>query len=428
MPRIVSTPGIVRGVAACALALLGCRPSTPTVRADPVDATPDVAPPAPPKAGVRERWALVKGRVVDLDAPATTHTLSTSVVVEAWHGDRGYVVDKGELLTAYDLPSGKASWSAHVPHVCRTLVAGARWVYCVDEAKVTAFATKDGAVSAVPKPTPAWAAVVETPMRTLLFGAAIVAAFDPALAPSATTPLTSVGYTPRPFATTKGPCFADRSAGIRVTCLDEAGTLRHVTSFPLTPKAGASFPLDTVHRTDPNGPVWLMHSATFGPVGPAILLELPAAGVAPTKALEVVEQALAPALREDGGLEGLVVRRGKTIALLDDKGATRWVAKVDPFGETGHAVVVGDTVVVAVHSPIASGCALIGLHRTTGALLYQADVLQLPIAHSAYLNDVELEIRGKLVRLSGHEAGIRYEQLFDAATGKRLYAEAQLRW
>lgn len=412
------------------LALVGCRTPTPTVRADPIDAGPEVAPAPPPtKGSTRERWALVMGWVVDLDAPATTRVLEKAVLAEAWRGDRGYVLAKSEELTAYDLPSGKALFRAHVPHACRTLVAGERWVYCVGEAKVTAFAAKDGTPRALPGPTPTWASVVETKTHTLLFGASKIAAYDAALAVAGTTPVVGVSYAPQPFLTAHGPCFSDRLGGMRLVCADDAGALRHVTAWPPTAAAaGASFPVDTAHRTTPSGPTWVLQSATFGPPKPALLAELPASGAPPTKVLEVVEHALAPAVREDGGLEGLVVRRGKTLALLDDKGATKWTAKVAPFGEAGRAVVVGDTLVLAVHSPIASGCALLGLHRTTGAVLYQADVLELPIAHSAYLNDVDLEIRGKLVRLSGREAGIRYEQLFDAATGKRLFAEARLRW
>lgn len=418
-----------RGAVLSLFALLGCRSPTPLVRADPVDAGPEAtAPPTPTKLSTRDRWALVAGRVVDLDAPVATHELGKHVKGEAVRGDRGYVVGADDVLRAYDLPSGKVLWSVTPPHACRSLVAGPRWLHCVDEAKVTAYSPKDGAATPLPGALPPWAAVFETRARTLVFGATKLSVYDATLSPLTSTSL-SASYPPRPFATPAGPCFADRGVGFGVTCFDEAGVLRHATSFPPTPaKAGASFPLDSVHRTDPTGPTWTLHASTFGPIGPAVLVQVPASGAAPFEVMRVVEHALAPALREDGALEGLVVRRGKTLALLDEKGATRWTAKIDPYGETGHAVVVGDTLVLAIHSPISSGCSVVGLHRTTGAVLYQADVLQLPIAHSAYLNDVDLEVRGKTVRLSGHEAGIRYEQLFDVATGKRLFAEARLRW
>lgn len=413
---------------AVALLLPACRGSgTSEVRADPVDAAKVVdAPVTPPPSGSLDRFVLVAGQVVDLEKQTKTHELTKAPKAEAWKGTRGYVVGKDDVLRAYDLTTGATAWSATPAHPCYHLVAGERYAYCVHDTQITAFVAKDGSATPLPGTTKVGTAqLVETQDRTLVFTYAGVRRYDATLTALAATPVKFATLYPEPYATKLGPCLAHHRSpgGLDVACFTPTGDLRFQDVFP-TAKPGDP---TTWFQVSHHGR-FVLATSLWGAVKRSVLVEVPTKGGPPVEAARLEESAIAPVVRADGSLEGLLTTRGKTIALVDPKGVARWTTPFSGFGETGRAALVGNTVVLAIFHTASSGCQLYGHDLATGKLLWAGDVLQLPIAHSAYSNDVDLEVRGDLVRLSGHEAGIRYEQLFEAATGKRVFAEAKMRW
>ncbi len=401
--------------------LAGCRGAT--AEAAPVPPNEQKTAPkvvdAGPETPKLERFALVSGHLVDLELRTTTELEKAVPLAEASRGDRGYVVGKDEVLRAYDLPKRTLVWKAKPSHRCQ-LIAGARFAYCVDEGSVTAFAAKDGAPTSIPTAKHQRPALLETATSLLVFTETKLFVHDPAtLAVTTTRSWTAPSLFPPPFATREGPCAASHgSVGLFVECVTDAAVTRWSHAFPTAKPGSASSWFDvTVH----DGHV--LAAGSFGKPKRSLVARLDG-----TLAAGVDEQVLAPVVVK-GNLDGLVVRAPKGIALTDPAGKARWVTPIATYGESGRALVVGETLVLAIFHTGSSGCQLVGFERATGKLVWTGDVLQLPIAHSAYSNDVHLTLRdGGVVRLSGHEAGVRYEQLFDATTGKRLFAEARMRW
>jgi hypothetical protein len=77
---------------------------------------------------------------------------------------------------------------------------------------------------------------------------------------------------------------------------------------------------------------------------------------------------------------------------------------------------------------LASGSRLFAVDFKTGAPRWSADVEQLNVSHSKYLNDVTLSLSGARVTMRGLESGGCYEQTFDAATGRRLTSRKWGKW
>jgi hypothetical protein len=118
----------------------------------------------------------------------------------------------------------------------------------------------------------------------------------------------------------------------------------------------------------------------------------------------------------------LDMMRGR-LRLFDEKQRRVWdrpFAGAERRPNTGAAVTVGDVVLVALYSRIASGSSLLAYDRASGAPRWVADVEQLGVPHSQYLNDVTLEVRGGRAILRGYEMGGCYLQIFDVSTGRRL--------
>jgi hypothetical protein len=414
----------------------GCRGGSSQVvaRRDPADLA-DAAPrdvdaaPKTPDAPTPDRYALVVGNVVDLETKTTTHALATKPKAEAVRGDRGYLVGADDVLRAHDLGSGLLLWKQKPTHDCRVLVAGARFVYCANDESVTAFAIKDGAPTALPKATTASSGTmrpIEAKGYLIVLSSHEVRIFDGAtLSPTSTRPWSASSLYPAPHDTPNGPCFASHGAELTLTCFDGAGATRFAKTYP-TRKPGETSSWFLVS----NHAGWVLAANSWGKPERSVLVDADGAEVARIER-NVVAQVVraAPKLAPMLAIDGLVVLHPKGLELLELSGASRWTAPLKLYGESGRAVVVGDTIVLAVFHRIATGCQLFGLDRATGKLLWTGDHLQLPIAHSIYSNEVAVEVRpGGLVRLSGDEAGIRYEELFEVGSGKRVFAEAQMRW
>lgn len=77
---------------------------------------------------------------------------------------------------------------------------------------------------------------------------------------------------------------------------------------------------------------------------------------------------------------------------------------------------------------ISSGSDLVCLDQSTGKLIWNADVEQLMIGHSKYSNEVFISKYENLIILAGDEAGGQYLQLFNAKTGKKVFAKLKKEW
>jgi hypothetical protein len=112
----------------------------------------------------------------------------------------------------------------------------------------------------------------------------------------------------------------------------------------------------------------------------------------------------------------------KGLALVETGGKQRWLvpSSATRLGESLHTRVDGDRLVVASFDREVSGARLFALDLRSGALQWTADVEQMNVRHSAYANDVGLEVSDGVVVMRGFEAAGCYVQRFDAATGRRL--------
>jgi hypothetical protein len=126
----------------------------------------------------------------------------------------------------------------------------------------------------------------------------------------------------------------------------------------------------------------------------------------------------------EGALAGLLLVEKNGLAFVSararDLAPTR-VVLGPVFGNSASVVLDGDecTAWIALFHRIATGSALVSVDLCTGALRWTADVQQLNVAHSKYFSDVTVEKRADEIVLTGVEAGGCYEQVFDAATGRR---------
>ena len=82
----------------------------------------------------------------------------------------------------------------------------------------------------------------------------------------------------------------------------------------------------------------------------------------------------------------------------------------------------GEVLYVSLYHGISSGSALFAFNRSTGEMLWQADVKQLNIPHSEYYNTVLLSSFKNRIILEGIEAEGHYVQIFDEKTGERLFS------
>jgi outer membrane protein assembly factor BamB len=85
-------------------------------------------------------------------------------------------------------------------------------------------------------------------------------------------------------------------------------------------------------------------------------------------------------------------------------------------------LMVGEVLYVSFYHGIATGSSLYAFERTTGKLLWQADVKQLLVSHSEYYNTVFLSNWKDYIILEGIEADGHYVQIFNKNTGERLFS------
>ncbi|MDX2359443.1 MAG: hypothetical protein QNK23_01460 [Crocinitomicaceae bacterium] len=95
------------------------------------------------------------------------------------------------------------------------------------------------------------------------------------------------------------------------------------------------------------------------------------------------------------------------------------------LGRNMQVIFDDNKLIVAVFSPIASGCDLVCINLQTGREIWHAEVEQLLVDHSQYLNNVYLDKFDDKIVLVGNEIGGAYVQIFDSATGKNLFTRTR---
>jgi hypothetical protein len=120
--------------------------------------------------------------------------------------------------------------------------------------------------------------------------------------------------------------------------------------------------------------------------------------------------------RNEREIDGLISLK-KGLRYLEPNGTVRWSAPKLRVDDSADALLDGERVFVATYPMISSGASLFALDRKTGALLFTHSPPMPSIAHSAYMNDVELAIVANTLVMRGHEAGVEYASLLDRTTG-----------
>ncbi len=120
----------------------------------------------------------------------------------------------------------------------------------------------------------------------------------------------------------------------------------------------------------------------------------------------------------------------KNILTLYDSsgGVKKWDYEFpsDIYSESTSALLYGNILMVSYYCRISTGSELMALDAKTGELLWNAEVVQLMVPHSAYYNSVFLSRYGEKLIMTGCESGGTYVQIFDVNTGKRLFEDTEL--
>ena len=93
------------------------------------------------------------------------------------------------------------------------------------------------------------------------------------------------------------------------------------------------------------------------------------------------------------------------------------------LGKKMHVLLDANKIIIAIYSPIASGCDLVCVDLQTGREIWHAEVKQLMVEHSQYLNNIYLDKIDNRIVLVGNEIGGAYVQVFDIVTGENLFTK-----
>ena len=109
-----------------------------------------------------------------------------------------------------------------------------------------------------------------------------------------------------------------------------------------------------------------------------------------------------------------------------EKGETAWTYSDFSscyFGHTIQMIVAGNKIIIATHSPIATGSDLVCLDIYSGKEIWRGDIKQLNVGHSKYSNSVYLKSFDDKIVIAGDESGGDYIQVIDINTGANLFTK-----
>lgn len=125
----------------------------------------------------------------------------------------------------------------------------------------------------------------------------------------------------------------------------------------------------------------------------------------------------------DRRLAGWVRTDDSSNRLHVEIGPRKFTIVDEQSGDAVKAVLAHNTLYLAHYHNIATGCGLSAYDITSGKRVWRADVKQLMVGHSEYYNLVYLSLAAGRLILEANEAAGAYLQIFDPATGQRLFEQ-----
>ncbi len=393
-------------------------PSPDRVTRDPVE-VPLRETSVPPN--VVRSLAMIGGRVVDLDQRKVRHTLSADAPTFQAHDRRdAFIVDRAGKVRAYDLTTGARRFEV-VPAHCQQFATTERTLHCLDGAGWSSVDKSTGTVRAVkPASTVPVAQIVGLGSTLIVLrGGGVLEAWEhgDTLVATIAAPLHAF-----PPLVARG----DRVCGAAAITSAVFASCWSKTLVPLWSKSVSLIsPGDPKHargelrRLDADFLVATASDAGV-PIRSVVLR------IDDGKELARVSGDVAAAIMgAPGVLEALIAMR-PTLAYRDPTGAVRWTSKA--WGDSAAAVHAGDAVVVATWNRSSAGAQIAAYDRATGVERWKTAPKLPPIAHSAYVNEVELAWRTGALAMYGDEAAVEYLLLVEPSSGNPLLDVVVPRW
>jgi len=407
----------MRALAALVVVLSGCS-RRDEVRPDPVH-TP-APPPAPKKLAPAVERAVVAGVVVDLSARKVLYTLSKDPpTFEALDETSAFLVDRKGVVHAFDLGTGVERWHVTPPR-CSQFTSTDGELYCVEDTHVHALAKGTGALRTIPGTgTITQVLGLARHLVVLRSGGSLesIPEGTSKVIGSTTTPLHTW---PKLVRHGTDVCGANSVAkGVFAACWEPTLVPRWSNTFVLAKPGEPS----TSFLPRAIGPELLVAGTWWssGPIERSLVVRL-SDGVETTR----LEQDVAGVLSHDATtLDGLLSLK-KDLRFLDATGKLQWsMPKV--WGDSAAAATADGRLFVAIYSSGSAGAQLYAFDGG-GTPAWTATPTLPPIAHSAYINHVELSIRAGLVAMHGEEAAVEYLSLFEPKTGKPVIEVVRPLW
>lgn len=401
--------GMMRALPALLLLFSACSRQEPKVGPDRIDASrKDAAIVETPL----ERF-MVGARIVDVPSRTVAHELQKKPpTFSELDRDAAFIVHEG-VVRAFDSHTGVERWHVTPPR-CRHFAMTERSVYCGGDDDVHVVAKSDGSMTTIAGSKPISQLFgVGRHLIVLRAGSALESYREGTTSPVAT--ITAPLHAYRPLAM-NGDGFCGAASSVK------GGVFAGCWSPTLVPRW--SHPIKIAKPGDPAlmsfdarriGHGFLVAGTVpWGTsVQRAVVVRLSDGG----EVARVDEDVAAVAARNERDIDGLVSLK-KGLRYLEPNGTLRWSAPSVRVDDSADALLDGDRVFVATYPAISSGAALYALDAKTGALQF-THVPPMPgIAHSAYLNDVQLTMMANTLVMRGHEAGVEYASLLDRTTGK----------
>jgi outer membrane protein assembly factor BamB len=353
---------------------------------------------------------LVAGDLVDSASLALQHTLTTDPVVTGALADgTAYLMVRAGTqleLRAFSTADGARRWSSPVSQ-CLQPVATASGVFCGTDLGVVHFSRNQGSSRTVGAPM-AVASLIGLGERVMALSKSqsvqVLSAATGARLGGLELPEQPVNGLLR------SPLVRAGTLACGVSPNNKTTTLMCVDATPkLVFRSELQVPQGTLRQANEN--LLVVSSWRDEPAACEVLSTSTGARLARANS------ACAAAFSQGNAVSLLTVE--PKLRRLDAKGAVQW-EQAASWREAARVVQVGSLLIVANYSPIATGTTLFALDVTTGKPAWTADVDSLPIEHSKYANQVELELTERGLLLRGHESSQEFAQLFDVTSGKRL--------
>lgn len=375
---------------------------------------PDLADASPPDTAVTEaplERFMVGARIVDVPSRAVAHELQKKPPTFS-DVDRtsAFVVHEG-VVRAFDSHTAAERWHVTPPR-CRQFAMTEHAVYCAGDDDIYALAKTDGATTKIPGTKPVSQMFgVGGHLVVLRAGGTLESYPEGSATPVATTSAPLHAYRPL-VADRDGFCAAAPSVkGVFAGCWSPTLSPRWTRAITIAKPGDPSLMSFDARRV---GHGFLV--AGTHPWGTSVHRAVVVRLSGGDEVAHVDEDVAAVAARNDREIDGLITLN-KGLRYLEPNGTLRWSAPALRVDDSADALLDGDRLLVATYPAISSGAALYALDVKTGALQW-THVPPMPgIAHSAYINDVQLTIMANTLVMRGHEAGVEYASLLDRTTG-----------